>query len=74
MWGPFMPYFSSKLSLFLRITFGLLVLSFFMLLLPLIAQFLPKSGVGFALCLICTYFIGKKLNTKKKKYYFFVKK
>jgi solute carrier family 29 (equilibrative nucleoside transporter), member 1/2/3 len=58
MWGPFMPYFSSKFSLFSRISFGLIVLSVVMLLLPLIAQLMPHSGVGFALCLICTYLIG----------------
>jgi hypothetical protein len=74
MWGPFMPYFSSKFSLFSRISFGLIVLSVVMLLLPLIAQLMPHSGVGFALCLICTYLIGNKMKINKNKIKIKIKK
>ena len=66
MYGPLMPYISTKLSLFKRVAGGLIILSFILMLLPIVAEIAP-NGTGFYISLFFTFLIGNIiLNIKKK--------
>jgi hypothetical protein len=61
LWGPVIPYLADRIPLFKRIFFGLLGVSIMLILLPIIALSFPK-GVGYAVCLVCNFMIGKAYN------------